>query len=473
MYKKSIIWFHKDLRLHDNPALYHAIKDSTSILPIYIDDIAQEKPEGAASKWWLYHSLKSLKNSFQEKFKISFHCYKGKSEKIILDLVKRHEIEAVYWNDSFIPDFLKKRENIEKKLKDQNISVYHYNASLLHHPKDIKNKQGSHFKVFSPFWKHIKKLDIRSTVSLPQSTKGTHDASSCDIDDLDLLPKIHWDKTFYDYWEVGEKAAQEKLESFIEHHINAYKKQRDYPAKEGTSKLSPHLHFGEISPVQIFHKVELFRQNHHLSDTNTDTFLSEVAWREFSYHLLYHYPCLPSVSLQDKFKNFPWRKNYEKDLKAWKEGKTGYPIVDAAMRQLWKMGWMHNRLRMIVGSFLVKDLLIPWQEGEAHFWECLVDGDHANNTASWQWVAGCGADAAPYFRVFNPYLQSKKFDPKGEFIRQWVPELKNMSDDHIHEPYKASEDSIKKADIKNYPEPIIDHYEARDKALEIFKKLPS
>lgn len=438
-----IVWFRKDLRLSDNPALYAAAKKGV-VLPLYILD----ETLGAASKWWLHHSLLALEESG-----VPLILRSGDPEKILAQLLKETKAEAIYWNRCYEPESIKRDIQLKKKFP-----VESFNGSLLHEPWEILNDSEEFYKVYTHYWKKSLKLDkIEKPLPKPQVrwAKGVRTEK---LSSWKLLPTHpNWASKFDSFWEIGEEAAQKKLRSFISTSLKAYGHDRDFPAIVGTSRLSPHLHFGEISPRQIWHAAP-----------HASKFLSEIGWREFSYYLLYHFPKLPTAPFRPEFAKFPWKKN-GKALKAWHQGKTGYPIVDAGMRELWSTGWMHNRVRMIVASFLIKDLLQPWQEGAAWFWDTLVDADLANNSASWQWVAGSGADAAPFFRIFNPVLQGKKFDPDGTYIKRWVPELAKVPPKWIHEIWEAPEEI--QALAKNYPSPIVDHEEARKIALMAFQKL--
>lgn len=450
-----IVLFRQDLRLKDNPALSFACQTGQPIIPLYIlDDETSEKWKiGGASRWWLHHSLLSLSQSLQEKGSQLF-LSKGNTLTVISRLMQKHQVGAVFWNRCYEPFSLQ----LQKKLKGMLPLSQSFNGSLLFEPWEILNKQRESFKVFTPFWK--KCMEVQSIQDpLPEPHQiPTKIIESESLDSLSLLPKHpDWSKGLSTHWSVGEKAAHTKLNDFISQSLETYDHGRDIPSLASTSSLSPHLHFGEISPRQIFHRTK--------NIPASDKFLSELGWREFSYYQLYHFPQLPEEPWREEFSRFQWEKN-PSFLKKWQTGETGYPIVDAGMRQLWKTGWMHNRVRMIVASFLTKDLLVPWQDGAHWFWDTLVDADLASNSASWQWVAGCGLDAAPFFRIFNPTLQGEKFDPDGIYIKRWIPELAELPRTLIHTPWKAGP-SYKFF----YPSPIVSHDQSRKRALEEFKKI--
>ena len=467
-----IVWLRQDLRLQDNPALVFAC-DIGQILPIYIlDDTSKDWSIGSAQKWWLQHSLTNLKKDFA-KHKIELIFRRGDPEKILNDLIKETKSEHIVWNRCYDPQSIKRDTHLKQLFIDQNIEAKSFNASLLLEPGLVKNKSGSYFKVFTPYWKEcLRRLDTISVSIIPKMSSIDHPVQSDNLNDWNLLPKKpNWASKFKDHWEPGEKGARKALSLFIDNAIDKYKVDRNIPGKVGTSKLSPYLHFGEISIKYVWQQVK------QLSDKDNSshlyTFLSELGWREFSYYLLYHYNELPATAFNPKFKDFEWKHN-QSQLESWQKGNTGYPIVDAGMRQLWQTGWMHNRVRMIVASFLTKHLLINWQYGADWFLDTLVDADIASNSAGWQWVAGCGADAAPYFRIFNPILQGQKFDEQGKYIRKYVPELALLPDKFIHTPWLAGDDILKKCNIilgKNYPRPIVDHTKARNEALNAYHSL--
>lgn len=463
--KPSIVWFRQDLRLTDNPALTAALEKGGPIVPVYIWAPEEEGrwPLGGASKWWLHHSLVAL-----EKELPSLIIREGKSADVLFDLIRETGADAVFWNRRYEPEAILRDTKVKSQLFDAGIDAKSFNGNLLFEPWTVLNKQKKPFQVFTPFWKCC--LEKEAVVAPLPKPKHINEYSkklhSSKLDDLNLLPTIPWDTEIAEMWVSGEAAALKTIKSFLP-KVDDYKEDRDIPSVSGISHISPYMHFGEISPRTIWKIVKD-------SDCREgDVFLRQLGWREFAHHLLYHFPKTPEKPLRDNFLSFPWEKDLEA-LHAWQKGLTGYPIVDAGMRQLWKTGWMHNRVRMIVGSFLVKDLLITWHEGAKWFWDTLVDADLANNTLGWQWVGGCGADAAPYFRIFNPITQGEKFDPEGEYVRQWVPELANVPTKWIHKPWEAPPLILRQAGVtlgKEYPYPIVDHAEARKKALEAFGKL--
>lgn len=483
MTKKTpiIVWFRNDLRLHDNPALHFACRQGESILPIYIldDDAAGHWKMGGASRWWLHHSLESFQKDLSKKLGLTLILKRGKAADIIPDLIKETRAKSVYWNRNYEPWSINRDKDMKENLKNQDIAVETFNARLLFEPWEIKTQSGDPYRVFTPFWKNcMEDPKLRDPYPIPDKAQQADLSIKGDtLKDWHLLPvKPDWSGGMQEFWEIGETAALNQLEDFLDNRVTTYKDKRDYPSIDATSLLSPHLHFGEISPLTIWHKTKpLLDEAHGNSDDykNINHFISEIGWREFSYHLLFHYPETPDKPLYDKFNKVPWDKN-EKALSAWQKGQTGIPIVDAGMRQLWQTGWMHNRVRMLVGSLLVKNMLIDWRAGEQWFWDCLVDADLANNTQGWQWVAGCGADAAPYFRIFNPLTQGKRFDENGEYVRHYVTELKKLPNKYIHNPWEAPDDVLEKAGIilgETYPHPLVDLKASREKALEAFGEM--
>lgn len=470
--KKNIVWFRQDLRLSDNPALFHAVQ-AGDILPIYIYDNQNPKDVemGAASKLWLHHSLSSLNHSLNGKL-----CFfKGDPLKLIPELCEKHQIDGVYWNRCYEPWRSSRDKKIKEQLKKNNISTYSFNGSLLWEPWEIAKKDGTPYKVFTPFYKKgcLEAPAPHAPYDRPEkiSYMGITPPENA-LEELCLTPNIHWDQQMLPHWEISEEGAQTRLEDFFETGLTNYKEGRNFPAKKYVSRLSPYLQTGEISPHQIWDKAHQYESEFGASK-NLDHFKSELGWREFSYSLLYYNPKLPWKNLQSKFDAFPW-KNDPELLAKWQKGQTGYPIVDAGMRELWQTGYMHNRVRMIVGSFLVKNLLLHWHHGEAWFWDCLFDADLANNSASWQWIAGCGADAAPYFRIFNPITQGEKFDPEGNYIRKFLPELADLPTDYLFKPWEAPTLILQSAGVildKTYPRPMVDLKRSREKALEAYQQI--
>lgn len=468
-----ICWFRKDLRLGDNPALTAAIETKRTVIPLFIFDEKAEgnwKP-GKASRWWLHHALVDLKKSLLEKYQVDLILGKGDSAEILDALISEVGAEAVFWNRRYEPAIIERDKKLKADLVRKGIEVKSFNATLLFEPWTISNKAGTPFKVFTPYWRHCSSLLDTIALGEPardECNKSSQPLSSLSIDELDLLPSIPWDERFYDNWTPTEQGAKDRLERFISDSVLEYETNRDRPDFDGTSKLSPYLACGQISPRQIAAGLEAAG----LTDPR-GRYMTELGWREFSYHLLFHFPETIERPLNQKFEKFPHLTN-EQSLKAWQTGQTGYPIVDAGMRQLWETGWMHNRVRMIVASFLVKHLLLPWQEGARWFWDTLVDADLASNTMGWQWSAGCGADAAPYFRIFNPILQGAKFDPQGTYTKHWVPELKDLPIKYLFAPDSSPDSVLDRANIKlgeTYPEPIISHFAARNRALEAYQRL--
>lgn len=464
----ALVWFRQDLRLHDNPAFFEACTNHDKVIPIYIFD-EKNSALGGAQAWWLHHSLQALSNSLSAQFGLKLILRRGNPLEIILDLIKAVGVDAIYWNRCYEPKSIERDKKIKATLQGSEMDVFSFNGSLLNEPWTISNKNGDFFKVFTPYWKTCRQALISQPAKLLTHNPASVEMASDKLQDWKLLPHLNWASQFPTFWTPGEASAQQRLNEFITHHLQGYKTNRDIPEKRATSLLSPHLHFGEISPWTILRAVEHAKLSTDCDLAGAEHFLSELGWREFSYYLLYHIPTLPYKNVKREFDAFPWH-NDESLLKRWQKGMTGYPIVDAGMRELWTTGYMHNRVRMIVASFLTKGLFIDWRLGADWFLDTLVDADLANNSASWQWVAGCGADAAPYFRIFNPVLQSQKFDPNGIYIRRWIPELASLTNDTIHAPWEStSAGSI--YNTINYPKPMINHSESRAKALEYYSQL--
>ncbi len=463
-----ICWFRQDLRVGDNLALRNAAQQSR-VLPIFIldDKSAGSLRKGAASRWWLHHSLADLNKSLDGKLNL----YVGDAAEIIPTIVKQHQAAGVYWNRCYEPWRVERDSKIKAALINQGIEAKSFNGSLLWEPNQIAKKDGTPYRVFTPFYKRgcLHAEPPREPLPAPDTLAiAAKDSAAVGLEELNLLPKIGWDKQLEPHWQIGEEGAKQALDRFLEDGLTNYKQGRNFPSLQSTSRLSPHLHWGEISPHQIWYETCQAEPSENL-----DHFCSELGWREFSYSLLFHFPTLPQENFQKKFDRFKWQKN-DRLLTAWQKGQTGYPLVDAGMRELWQTGYMHNRVRMVVGSFLVKNLLLDWRDGAAWFWDTLVDADEANNSASWQWVAGCGADAAPYFRIFNPITQGEKFDAEGEYTRKWVPELAQLPKKYLYKPWEAPPLVLLEAGVtlgETYPEPLVDVKESREKALAAFKEL--
>ena len=469
----NIVWFRQDLRLEDNPALSKAAENNARILPIYIldDENAGSWGMGEAARWGLHKSLESLNGSLDE----NLHFFIGKADEIIPDLIEKTKAAGIYWNRCYEPWRISRDKEIKTSLLNNNITVRSFNGSLLFEPPNIKKKDATPYKVFTPFYKKgcLENGPIpRDLLACPSKLIFEKDVVSKKLSELNLLPSINWYQNIEDTWSPGEKGAHQRLNNFLKEGIKNYKIGRNRPDKEFISRLSPHFHFGELSPHQAWFRVKELKQSSDTKDS-IEHFLSELGWREFSNNLLYYWQNLPEINLQKKFDRFPWLDN-SKSLACWQRGMTGYPIVDAGMRQLWKTGYMHNRVRMVTGSFLVKNLMLDWRHGERWFWDTLLDADLANNSASWQWIAGCGADAAPYFRIFNPIIQGEKFDPNGDYVREYIPELSKIPTKFIHKPWEAPEETLMDAGItldKDYPLPIVDLKLSRERALLAFKGL--
>lgn len=473
-----ILWFRQDLRIQDNAALHSALARGGPVVPVYIYDEEGEGawPPGGATKWWLHHSLVSLDASLRERGS-RLIVARGDSGSVLRQLVAGVGAEAVYWNRRYEPAIVARDKTIKAGLVASGIEAKSFNGALLFEPHTITNKQGNPFQVFTPYWRHCLTLEMPPAVVIRKGEFPAPKAwpASLEIAKLDLLPRIKWDGGFYETWTPGEGGAQKQLKAFAARSMADYSDRRDLPGTAGTSRLSPHFHFGEIGPRQVWAAVRAQSKDSGIFPPNkgAQIFLNEIGWREFSHHLLFHFTATPTEPLRADFKRFPWAADPGgKKLRAWQLGKTGYPIVDAGMRELWHTGWMHNRVRMVVASFLVKHLRLPWQRGAEWFWDTLVDADLAQNTLGWQWSAGCGADAAPYFRIFAPVTQGERFDCTGDYVRRWVPEVAKLPDKFLHAPWTAPANMREYAKIDgNYPDPIVDHATAREEALAAFKQL--
>jgi len=484
----AVVWLRRDLRLRANPALAYACQQHQRVVVAFILDDAGEgdRAAGAAGRAWLYHSLQSLRADLRQRHnELVLRC--GDSREQLQQLIVACKAVAVYWNRRYEPAVRERDAMIKSWLIDElGITAKSFNASLWWEPWEISTGQGKPYRVFTPMWKNmLENWRDPQPQALPQPFPALPEPpDSLPLDALELLPQQRaepdWAQGFfradaeplYAPWQPGEQGAWQRLHEFVDTALAQYKTKRDIPAVAGTSMLSPHLAWGEISSAQIVR--ELCPDGQPPADAMTSSFVRELGWREFSWHLLYHFPHMPDAPLQTKFADFPWREDMQPDLQRWQRGNTGVPIVDAGMRQLWQHGWMHNRVRMLVASFLSKNLLIAWQHGERWFWDKLVDADLGNNTQGWQWTAGCGADAAPFFRVFNPVTQGQRFDPDGDYVRHFVPELSALPQQYIHAPWTASADTLQQAGValeSNYPAPMVDLQTTRARALEAWQQI--
>jgi deoxyribodipyrimidine photo-lyase len=466
----AIVWFRRDLRLADNAALHHACAHHETVLPLYIHAPQEEGNWGlgGASRWWLHHALHALDKDFRRHHG-ALHIRQGDSLAMLLEAVKQSGAEAVYWNRLYEPASIARDTQIKAALRAQGVAVHSFGGALWHEPWAIATQEGQPYRVFTPFWRKLRpQVEAIEPLPVPSPLRVMPLKSGESLSALALLPTIAWDKGMRDAWAPGEKGAHGMLELFADDAAGDYAVARDLPWRHGTSRLSPHLHFGEITPRQIFHDLgAMFRARDRKRRPDLEPFLRELGWREFAHHLLYHFPATPTENFNPRFQAFSWAPDNQGELQRWQQGRTGIPFVDAGMRELWHTGWMHNRVRMIVASFLTKNLRQHWLHGARWFWDTLVDADLANNTLGWQWVAGCGADAAPYFRVFNPVTQGQKFDPKGVYLRRWLPELADAPDACVHEPWKDAA-LLKRS---GYPAPMVDLGESRQAALATYQAL--
>ncbi|MCB8876502.1 cryptochrome/photolyase family protein [Acidisoma silvae] len=465
-----LLWFRRDLRLTDQDAVAAAAESGAPVIPVFILDDSDRKPQraiGGAARWWLHHSLESLAGSL-DKLGSPLILRRGDAVETILALVQETGAEAIH--TGFMPDPGDRATDkaIAEALERQDCRLHRHRTALLHDPHKIKTQTGNPFRVFTPFSKAFEaQVHVRPPAPAPKHLIPSTQTKSDKLADWELLPTIPWDKGMAEEWTPGEAGAGVRLADFVADAVNDYEKGRDIPGDAGTSRLSPHLHWGEISPWQVWEVVGEAKGHGGVA-----TYRRELIWREFAAHLLWHFPQITDQPLRPEFAEFPWREDHAGET-AWQRGQTGIPIVDAGMRELWALGWMHNRVRMIVASLLVKHLLIPWKDGENWFWDTLVDADLAANCVNWQWVAGCGADAAPFFRIFNPVLQGKKFDPSGRYVRDWVPELAKLPDAYIHEPWTAPEAVLRAAGVRlgvTYPMPVVDLAAGRARALAALKQ---
>jgi deoxyribodipyrimidine photo-lyase len=476
-----IVWFRDDLRLSDHPALHAASTTGAPVICLYVFDEASNalrapnaRPLGGAARWWLAQSLRALQESLKAAGS-SLLLRKGPAAKIIAELARETRVGAVFWNEIAQAPYQTVADQVASALREIDVTSQGFSGDLLVAPADIRSKEGRGLRVFTPFWRRVQASGHPAKpLPAPKTLRPAPDLASDTLESWRLEPTHpDWAGGLRGSWTPGEVSGQQRLDGFLRRGAVGYASDRDRPDRSGTSGLSPHLRFGEVSPRQVWHAARFAAAERPALSGDIDKFLSELGWREFCRHLLFDVPDLAERNLQPSFDAFPWRHD-DRALRAWQRGQTGYPVVDAGMRELWFTGVMHNRVRMVAASFLVKHLLIDWREGEKWFWDTLVDADPGSNPANWQWVAGSGADAAPYFRVFNPILQGEKFDPDGAYIRRWVPELAQLPTSVIHRPWSAAPVELKAAGVEpgtTYPAPIIDHKKGRERALAAYAKL--
>ncbi|MGN2251873.1 cryptochrome/photolyase family protein [Frateuria sp. GZRe12] len=466
----ALVLFRRDLRLADNPALSAACASHARVLPVYIHapDEEGDFAPGAASRWWLHHSLDALDRDLRER-QSGLHLAQAPTLETLLDLIARSGAGTVHWNRRYEPDAIAHDTRLKTALRERGIEVHTHNAALWCEPWSIATQAGDPYRVFTPYWRNLRtQLAVQEPLPVPAFREWVALPGAQPLAALDLLPSIAWYRGLAATWRPGEAGAHEWLEVFADDALGHYAQARDLPARHGTSRLSPHLHFGEISPRQIHYLLE--RRNARVDvrrRADLEPFLRELGWREFAHHLLFHFPDTPSRNFNPRFDDRLWEPQDEPALERWRRGRTGIPLVDAGMRELWHTGWMHNRVRMIVASFLTKNLRQHWHHGARWFWDTLVDADLANNTMGWQWVAGCGADAAPYFRVFNPVTQAQRFDPQGAYLSRWLPELADAPPALMHEPWKDPA-LLRRS---GYPAPMVDLGQSRQRALDAYQRL--
>ncbi len=462
--KTAIVWFRRDLRLSDNPALAAAAEWADRIVPVYLwspGDEGEWAP-GAAARWWIHESLGHLAGNLQSRDS-RLVIRRGPAEEVLPELVRETGAGGVFWNRLYDPTLVERDSRIKSRLRDSGLEVNSYAAGLLFEPWTICTGSGGPYRVFTPYWRACQKRpEPEPPLKPPDALPGPEAwPESLRVADLQLLPRIPWYRSLAEAWTPGESGAHGRLGAFIQHALEGYASDRDRPDREGVSRLSPYLHHGELSPRQVWHAVAARRGQ--APERDIEAYLRELGWREFAHHVLFHFPKTPTEPMYEKYADFPWREDHDDLLDAWRRGKTGIPMVDAGMRQLWETGWMHNRVRMIAASLLVKNIRAPWQAGARWFWDTLVDADLASNTMGWQWSAGCGADAAPYFRIFNPVTQGRKFDPEGRYVKRWVPELAERPAKKIHDVLERPSDG--------YPEPVVDLKASREEALAALKSV--
>ncbi|WP_022835942.1 cryptochrome/photolyase family protein [Salisaeta longa] len=473
----TLVWFRHDLRLADHAAL-HAAADDGPVVPVFVwnPDAEGTAAPGGAARWWLHHALAALDASLRDRGG-ALVLRQGDAATALTDAARAVGATRVVWNRRYAPPLAAQANRVADALRDEGLTVdHHFTGRLMHDPEGVETTSGGPYHVYTPFWKKVTGhdlLDTRPPLDAPALAFPDALPASEPLEALQLLPEardgVDWAGGLREAWTPGEDAAHERLQETLDRIVADYETMRNRPDKDGTSRLSPHLHHGALSPRQVWHAVTAWAETHD-ARAAAEPFLQELVWREFSYHWLYHYPNTPTETYRDKFKDFAWVDDADA-LTRWQNGRTGFPIVDAGMRQLYETGWMHNRVRMIVASFLTKDLLIHWRHGARWFWDTLVDGDLASNTMGWQWSAGSGVDAQPFFRIFNPVSQSERYDPNGDYIRRFVPELSDVPTEHLHAPWEAPSDVLTNAGVTlgdTYPDPMVDHSVARENALDAY-----
>ena len=473
--KPVIVLFRHDLRVADNRALTAAAETGRPVVPVFVFDEESKgvRRLGGARRWWLHNAIAALAARLKG-LGAPLVLRRGAMATQVQDLAASTGADTVFWNRRYEPAAAHDDDRMEAALEERGIACESFEGQLLHEPRSIRTGNGTPYRVYTPFWRALVDAgEPREPLAAPRELRPFGKSLDGEaLADWKLLPTgPDWAGGLCETWSPGEDGAWKRLDAFMAGGVEGYGRGRDMPAKEATSRLSPHLAHGEISPFQVWHAAR--RAEDDMPRSDLEKFRKELAWREFCWHLLCNFPDLPAKNFNEEFDAFPWQRD-AKALKRWQKGETGVPIVDAGMRELWRTGWMHNRVRMIVASFLIKDLLIDWREGEAWFWDTLVDADAASNVANWQWVAGSGADAAPYFRIFNPALQGKKFDSDGDYVRHYVPELGKLAGNHLHAPSSAPESALRDAGVKlggDYPVAIVNHREARERALAAYRKI--
>ena len=472
-----LLWLRRDLRLSDNPALSAAVDQAERVIPVFIhapDEEGSWQP-GEASRWWLHQSLKALSARLSD-LGSRLILRRGPSLEALQALVQETGAEAVFWNRLYEPLIVARDRRIKQALRQQGLAAQSFQSALLVEPWHLRTGKGEAYRVFTPFWRALQKRETpRAPVKIPRTLRTPSRWPGTEaLPALGLLPSTPWYPKLEDHWQPGEQGAARALQGFMDRGLARYHEGRDLPAEDGVSRLSPHLHFGEISPFQLWQKINEVMAARSALLRGGEAWLRQLAWREFAHHILFEFPHTPDHAMYERWADFPWRDGHAPMLRAWQRGETGYPIVDAGMRELWATGYMHNRVRMIAASLLVKNIRAPWQAGARWFWDTLVDADLANNSMGWQWSAGCGADASPWFRIFNPFTQSRRFDPSGVYLRRWLPELAGLSDKQIHAPHELDEASLSAAGVrlgKEYPRPVVDYRASREQALEAAKSL--